>query len=150
MKFILRIAVAIICVFTFINALVFVGISVYHSVHAYSLVISGQIAERPGIYLAEALDTFLLATVFIIFSIGIGKLFVPDSKLLKRIHLDWLNPKSFSDLKGILWEAVLTTLVVLFATSLVHQLDNLHWELLIIPAAILLIAVALRMMKSSH
>lgn len=150
MKLVLRITISIICVFTFINALVFVGISVYHSVHAYTIIATGSMADRPGIYLAEALDTFLLAMVFIIFAIGIGKLFVPDSKLLKKIHLDWLNPKSFSDLKGILWEAVLTTLVVLFATSIIHQLDNLALEHLIIPAAILLIAVALRMMKSSH
>ncbi|HUH28935.1 YqhA family protein [Gelidibacter sp.] len=150
MKLVLRFAIAVICIFTFLNALVFVGISVYHSIHGYTIILSGNMAERPGVHLAEALDTFLLATVFIIFAIGIGKLFVPDNKLLKKIQLSWLNPKSFSDLKGLLWEAVLTTLVVLFATSLVHEINNLRLELLILPAAILLIAIALRMMKSSH
>lgn len=151
MKLILRIAVFIICVFTFLNALVFIGISVYHSVHAYTIILNGNLAtERPGVYLAEALDTFLLATVFIIFAIGIGKLFIPDNRLLNHIQLSWLNPKSFSDLKVILWEAVLTTLVVLFATIIVYSIDDLTWNLLIIPCAILLIAIALKMMKSSH
>lgn len=150
MKLVLRFTVLIICVFTFLNALIFVGISVYHSIHAYSIVISGGIDQRPGIHLAEALDTFLLAIVFIIFAIGIGKLFAPDSKLLGKIHLGWLEPKNFSDLKSILWEAVLTTLVVLFATIIIHHLDNLTWDLLIIPASILLIAIALKMMKGLH
>jgi|26BtaG_2_1085354.scaffolds.fasta_scaffold00001_389 uncharacterized membrane protein YqhA len=150
MKLLLRITILIICVFTFLNALVFVGMAVHRSIHAYVLVFSGRIDERPGIDLAEALDGFLLAMVFIIFAIGIGKLFVPESKLLKNIQLSWLNPKSFSDLKAILWEAVLTTLVVLFGTAIFHELDNLSWNLLVIPAAILLIAIALRMMKSAH
>ena len=150
MKLILRITIFIICVFTFLNALVFVGIAVYRSVHGYALVFNGQMEERPGIHLAEALDGFLLAIVFIIFAIGVGKLFLPDSKLLSKIQLSWLEPKSFTDLKGLLWEAVLTTLVVLFATAIVHRLDNLTWDLLIIPAAILLIAAALRLMKSAH
>ncbi|QAA80412.1 hypothetical protein EI546_01105 [Aequorivita sp. H23M31] len=143
MKIILRITIFVICVFTFLNALVFVGISVYHSIHAYLMIIEGHMENRPGIYLAEALDAFLLAIVFIIFAIGIGKLFFPDSKLLMNIQFSWLNPKSFSDLKGILWEAILTTLVVLFATMVVHQMNDLTWNLLIIPAAILLIAIAL-------
>ena len=150
MKIVLRITIAVICVFTFLNALVFVGISVYHSVHAYDLIFTGRMNERPGVYLAESLDTFLLAIVFIIFAIGIGKLFVPESKLLEKIKIHWLEPKDFSDLKTILWGAVLTTLVVLFATMVVSQMDNMTWDLLIIPAAVLLIAVALKMMKGSH
>lgn len=150
MKLILRITVLIICVFTFLNALAFVGISVYHSINAYGMFLNGEMDKRPGIHLAEALDAFLLAMVFIIFAIGMGKLFAPDTILLRKIHLPWLEPKDFSELKGILWEAVLTTLVVLFATVIVHSMDDLSWNLLIIPASILMIAIALKMLKSSH
>lgn len=150
MKLVLRIPVFIICIFTFLNALVFVAISVYRSVHAYSLVFTGQIDKNPGIHLGEALDGFLLALVFIVFAVGVGKLFIPDNKLLMKIQLSWLNPKNFSDLKGILWEAILTTLVVLFTTIIINNIDNLTWNVLIIPAAILLIAIALKMLKSSH
>ncbi|MCG2462321.1 YqhA family protein [Flavobacteriaceae bacterium F89] len=150
MKLLLRIIILIICVFTFLNALVFVGISVYHSVHAYTLIFQGRMEDRPGIYLAEALDAFLLAVVFIIFAIGIGKLFIPDIKILDKIQITWLEPKNFSELKVVLWEAILTTLVVLFATIVVQHMDNLTWDLLVIPAAVLLIAGGLKMLKSSH
>lgn len=150
MRLILRFTILIICVFTFLNALVFVGISVYHSIHAYDLVVSGRIDERPGVYLVESLDTFLLAIVFIIFAIGVGKLFVPENRLLKKIRISWLEPTDFSDLKTILWAAVLTTLVVLFATMVVHHMNNLTWNLLILPVSILLIAAALKMMRGSH
>lgn len=150
MKIILRVIILIICVFTFLNALVFVGISVFRSFEAYVLFFNQNVEARPGVELAEALDGFLLAVVFIVFAIGIGKLFIPDLRLLERIQISWLNPQSFSELKSILWEAVLTTLVVLFAAVVVRNMDNITWELLIIPASILLISVALKMMKGIH
>lgn len=150
MKLLLRIIILIICIFTFLNALMFVGISAYRSVHAYVLIYQGKVEERPGVHLAEALDGFLLAIVFIIFAIGIGKLFIPDIGLLKKIQIPWLAPKNFSELKGVLWEAILTTLVVLFASLVVQHIENLTWELLVIPVAILLIGLGLKMLKSSH
>ena len=150
MNLLLRIIILVICVVTFLNALVFAGLSVYRSVHAYLLIFHGKIEERPGIHLAESLDGFLLAIVFIIFAIGIGKLFIPDIKILKNIQIPWLEPSNFSELKHILWEAVLTTLVVLFASSVVQNLDHLTWNLLVIPGAIALIAIGLKMLKSSH
>ena len=69
---------------------------------------------------------------------------------LGRIQIAWLQPKSFSDLKHVLWEAVLTTLVVLVAITIVEKEDSLQWTHLVAPAAIALIAVASRMLKGSH
>jgi uncharacterized membrane protein YqhA len=150
MKLILRIIILFICVFTFINALMFAGMAVVRSFHAYQLIFKGDIEGRPGVHLAEALDSFLLAIVFIIFAIGIGKLFIPDIRLLQNIKIAWLEPRNFSELKAVLWEATLTALVVLFASTVVQNIDNLSWDILVIPSSILLIAVALKMLKSSH
>ncbi len=150
MNLLLRFIILIICFFTFINALVFAGISVYRSVHAYVLIYQGKVEERPGIHLVESLDGFLLSIVFLIFAIGFGKLFLPDLKLLKSIHVTWLEPKNFSDLKQILWEAILTTLVVLFAILIVQDIKNLGWNHLVIPGSVALIAIGLKMLKSSH
>lgn len=86
----LRIIILTIYVFTFLNALMFVGISVYPSVHAYILIFQSEIDDRPGIHWAEALDGFIPAVVFIIFAIGIGKLFVPDIKILRKIQISRL------------------------------------------------------------
>jgi len=150
MKLLLRIIILIICVFTFFNALVFVGLSVYRSIHAYISIYHGNVEERPGLHLVESLDGFLIAIVFLIFSIGFGKLFIPDMKILENIQLSWLNPKSFSDLKQVLWEAILTTLVVLFSIEIVQDINHLGWNHLIIPGSVVLIAGGLKLLKSSH
>lgn len=150
MNLLVRTIILVSCVFTFLNALAFVGISVYRSGHAYWLLVRGEMEERPGVHLVEALDGFLLAFMFLIFAIGFGKLFLPDHALLRRIQIAWLQPKSFSDLKHVLWEAVLTTLVVLVAITIVEKEDSLQWTHLVAPAAIALIAVASRMLKGSH
>src|SRR5690606_14023147 len=121
MNLLIRAIIIVSCVFTFLNALAFVTISAIRSVHAYLLLVKGKVDERPGVHLVEALDGFLLAFVFLIFAIGFGKLFLPDHRLLRSVQIAWLQPKSFSDLKHILWEAVLTTLVVLVAISVVEQ-----------------------------
>lgn len=150
MKQLLRLPIILTCVFTLLNAIMFVAISVYRSVHAYVLIFQGKIEERPGIHLVEALDGFLLAFVFIVFAIGFGKLFLPDNVLLRSIQLSWLQPKDFSDLKHILWEAVLTTLVVIAAISVVQNINSLQWSQLIIPGCIVLIAVASKLLSRSH
>jgi len=150
MNLFLRLIILIVCVFTFMNALVFVGISVYRSIHGYIMIFQGQLNNRPGVHLVESLDGFLLAIVFLIFAIGFGKLFMPDMKLLRNIQIPWLEPKNFSDLKQVLWEAILTTLVVLFAIIIVHDVENLGWNHLIIPGSVVLIAAALKLLKSSH
>lgn len=150
MNLLFRSIVILTCIFTFLNAVVFVVISVYRSIHAYIIVFQGKIEERPGVYLVEALDGFLLAFVFLIFAIGFGKLFLPDHRLLRSIQISWLQPKNFSDLKHILWEATLTTLVILFAISIVQHIDSLQWTHLIIPASIALIGIGSKMLRGSH
>ncbi len=150
MNLVLRITISLICAITFLNALVFVGISIYRSIHAYELVFSGALDERPGIHLIESLDGFLLAIVFIIFAVGFGKLFLPENVLMKQIQISWLEPRSFTDLKHVLWEAILTTLVVGFAIVIVDDLDDLSWLHLVIPGSILLISLGLRLLKHNH
>jgi len=150
MKILLRIIILLICAVTFLNALVFVGISTYRSLDTYLILIQGHLEERPGADLVESLDGFLIAIVFLIFAIGFGKLFVPELRFLKNIQIPWLEPQNFSELKHVLWEAILTTLVVVFAIQIVRDLDHLNWHHLIIPGGITLIAVALKMLKSPH
>ena len=150
MSVLFRYTIIITCSFTILNAIMFVGISAYRSVHAYILVFQGKIEERPGVHLVEALDGFLLAVVFMIFAIGFGKLFLPDHRFLKSIHIAWLQPKSFSDLKHILWEAVLTTLVILFGISIVQDIDALQWTHLVIPASIAFVGIGSRMLRVPH
>ena len=150
MSVLFRTIIIVTCTFTILNAIMFVAVSVYRSIHAYIIVFQGKIEERPGVHLVEALDGFLLALVFLIFAIGFGKLFLPDHRFLRSVQIAWLQPKSFSDLKHILWEAVLTTLVILFAITIVQDIDSLQWTHLIIPACIALVGVGSRMLRGPH
>lgn len=133
-----------------LNSFLFIGISVYRSVHAYVLVAQGKMEERPGVHLAESLDGFLIALVFIVFSMGVAKFFVPNSGFLKGYELPWLKLDSFSSLKLILWEMLLTTMFVFFAAKLVISGDNLDWSILITPAAILMLSIAYKLIKHGH
>jgi uncharacterized membrane protein YqhA len=150
MKTVLKIAITIIVVFIFLNSFVFVGLGVYKSIHAYTLIAQQRMEERPGIYMAEALDSFLIALVFIVFSIGVTKLFLPDTIPVKGFELAWLKFESFTALKLILWEMLLTTLFVFFATDMVVKSQHLEWNLLIIPGSILMLALAYKFIKQGH
>jgi uncharacterized membrane protein YqhA len=150
MNLVLRITIFIICIVTFLNALVFTAVAVIHSFTGYHKLFIGDLEDRPGINLVESLDGFLLAIVFIIFSVGFGKLFLPENKVFQKIDLDWLRPKSFADLKVILWQAILTTLVVLFAVHVVEHMNHLTPNMLILPGSVLLISLALKFMHGKE
>jgi len=114
------------------------------------LVAQGRLEERPGFLIAESLDIFMMALFFIIFSMGIAKLFLPQSGFLKGYDLPWLRVENFSQLKYILWEVLLTTMFVYFATKIIIVGDQLNWTLLIIPASILMLALAYKLLKEPH
>jgi uncharacterized membrane protein YqhA len=133
-----------------LNSLFFVCLAVYRSVHAYILVAQGRIEERPGVHIAESLDGFMLALFFIIFSIGIAKLFLPKANFLSKYDLPWLKVEDFSQLKLIMWEVLLTTIFVFFITKLIIINDEVDWKLLIYPASILMLAFAYKLLKQGH
>ena len=116
MQKIIRIIIYLIVSLIFLNGILIIVIGIYKSVHAYSLVAQGRIEEKPGIHIAESLDSFLVAIFFMIFSIGISKLFLPKSNLFSGYDLPWLKIENFSHLKYILWEVLLTSLFVFFIT----------------------------------
>ncbi len=150
MQKIVRFAILTIVFLILLNSLVFIGIAIYKSIHAYILIAQGRMEEKPGILIAEALDSFLVSLFFIIFSIGIAKLFLPNINFLKGYDLPWLKLDSFSSLKLVLWEMLLTTLFVFFAASVIISGENLEWTTLITPASILMLALAYKFLKQGH
>ena len=68
--------------------------------------------SHPGLSILESLDVFLVALVFLIFALGIAKLFLPEPSEKGGLRLpNWMQIQNFTQLKLLLWEAVLTTLV---------------------------------------
>jgi len=150
MQKIIRFAVSVIISLVLLNSLFFIVIAVYKSVQAYILVANGRIEEKPGVRIAESLDSFMIALFFIIFSIGISKLFLPKSKFLSGYDLPWLKVENFSQLKYIMWEVLLTTLFVYFGAEVVIAGDHLEWTMLIVPGSVLMLALAYKLLKQSH
>src|SRR4051794_25917840 len=96
-KIIRIIPLIIILFFVFLNSLVFIWLGVDRSIHAYMIIAHDDLEGRPGVYIMESLDSFLIAIVFLVFALGLAKLFVPNAPLLKSFGLPWLKIEDFSD-----------------------------------------------------
>jgi len=96
---------------------------------------------KPGIYIMKGLDGFMLAIIFIIFGLGIARLFLFNSVSDEEIP-SWLRFQDMKGLKVLLWETILVTLVI-YCLQVLLTYKQISVELLIIPGAILLLAVAL-------
>ena len=118
----------------------------------YLIFMEGLTSEaKPGVYILEAVDVFLMALVFLIFAIAIIKLFVPDAHNIMIVkNLKWLRVRNFTELKMLLWEAVTVTLVVFFLTSYIHDADHVSWKAIILPCAILLLSISYFIMKKTE
>jgi len=100
---------------------------------------------HPGAHLIEAVDILLFSMVILMLSGGIYKLFVGDKDTFKHISI-LSKLKTFKDLKILLWETILLTLTVWAALN--FFLDEVYtYEQLILPASILLLALALVIIK---
>lgn len=103
--------------------------------------------------LLKMVDMFLMAIVFFVFSLGVLILFY-DSETALPIRLpEWLRIKTFIQLKVILWEAILTTLVVSYVAGLAEKRMDRQTVSpfdLIIPGAILIIALSLFFLKKGE
>ncbi len=136
-------------IFSLISSLFFLAAGSYRSIHGYAeffRMFSGDPTPvAPGLHIAEALDSFLLALVFLTFGLGIMKTFT-------HYHVNndnlpaWLQIKDFKSLKILLWETIILTLVVFTIT---HDLDigSLTWASLIMPCIILILSVSLYIVK---
>lgn len=98
-----------------------------------------------------ATDACLFGIVLTFFAYAIAFGFVVQLDTATRNRLpQWMRVDSISDLKQTLIEVILVYLVVDFATDIAESETHLTWETLIMPAAILLVAAALRLMSSTH
>src|SRR5262249_30986841 len=121
--------------------------------HAYAHVLDQSISneQRPGLELLHSLDFLFVSLVLLVLGLGIAKLFLlhPDS----RQHADlpvWLRIESIAELKVLLWETILTTLLIAGLSELIEGLfTRLDWTTLMTPVAILILALSLFFMKKA-
>ena len=138
---------------TFLNAIFFFGYGIYDSVMTYIGIIQKTI-KYPAVVLIEVLDKFLIGFVFIIFSVGLAKLFLRDIPFLKKYELPWFQLEDFHQLKILLVSAILVALFVAWIPyAPIFELEAEHsitWTALIFPITMVLMAFAAKLMKDLH
>jgi uncharacterized membrane protein YqhA len=151
--FILSFVIRFIALFVFASGVLLTGLGAYDFFHAFSHF--NKEAGMVGLFavgLLQSVDLFLMAVVFFVFSIGILILFNTHGD--EDLNLpEWLRIKNFTQLKVILWEAILTTLMISYIAGLVQKrLDGEQPStvMLILPGSILLLAISLFLMKKGE
>ncbi|MBX3240364.1 MAG: YqhA family protein [Chitinophagaceae bacterium] len=152
----LKLITSAIAVLIFISGTALALLGCYHFIIAWMHVNDGNAYKAGGLIAIELLSTvdiLLIAIVLLVFSIGILILFHDPAKLLPVRLPEWLRIKNFMQLKIILWEAILTTLVIGYLTGLAEARlngDAVHVRHLIIPGGILLISLSLYLLKKGE
>lgn len=152
LKFLLKLSAGIINAFIILLTIAIVSMGVIHSIDAVSILIeyiqTHDTNLRPGIAIIETLDIFLIALVFLIFSIGISRLFIKhgndkfDQSLPK-----WLRIDNFSELKYLLMEAIISMLFIITITVIVKEGDGPSIKWLYVPGIIIMLSISLRLLK---
>jgi len=118
-----------------------------------SFVFAGQGTGTQAVITAvmEATDAFLFGLVLVVFAYGITFGFAFDLPSAVRVKLPpWMRVEGISELKNILIEIILVYLIVDFATDVAEFETRVFWDMLVKPAAIFLIAGALRLVRNTR
>jgi uncharacterized membrane protein YqhA len=89
--------------------------------------------------------------VFLVLALGIGKLFFVGPKAAETMDLpSWLRVDNIAQLKVLLWETILVTLVITSLSELSAGLfEKVQVTALVTPTAILLLSIALFLVKKA-
>lgn len=101
--------------------------------------------KRPGMKLLKGLDLFLVSIVFMIIALGILRVFGFTGQQRQDTE-QWMDMHAFRDLKVLIWETILVTMVV-FTMTFIASAKVFHWEMLILPGSVLLLSLALFVMR---
>jgi len=105
-------------------------------------------ADIATTYLIKSLDTFLIALVLFIFAHGVYTLFISDKKYDDEKNvLKWIRTPNIGHLKNVLAEVIVIILFVKFLEVVFVNIDNLKWEIAILPVSIVLLALGLKFLS---
>jgi len=145
LRFVFLIAVIV----TFANSIAFLFIGIRSAWHGYVAIFDSHAGERPGLMFLESLDMFMVSVVFLVFGFGMVRIFTHYHTTGEQLP-GWLQIKDFKELKILLWETILVTLVVVSVSVAIRQIEHPTWEVLIIPGMILLLSVSLFVMRKEE
>ena len=123
--------------------------------HVFYSPTSPDAAPRPAanLLLLESLDNGLTGLTFLYFAYGIYALFLTNSMPVGTAPR-WLKVENIGSLKKTLLEVVAVLLAIMFVRTLAEKMildgPGPGWEMLIMPAGILAIAISSRLMFDSQ
>ena len=145
----IRYIVLVAVVVMFFNAVFFIVGGTAMSIKGYTEFIENGFiptgTDQPGLYILKGLDGFMLAIIFLIFAFGIARLFLFNNASDEKIPT-WLMFKDMKGLKVLLWETILVTLVI-YCLQILLTYKQQSPEMLVLPGAILILAIALFFMR---
>ena len=147
--------IGVIAALVFVSGIILTLVGIYDFVVVFAHLGPGDqvnIGRLMAIGLLHSVDMFLVAIVFFVLSIGMLILFTNPEANMPKLPA-WLHVKNFMELKAILWEAILTTLVVAFLAKLAEgeiEGRQMTVEDLLIPGGVLLIAISLFFLKRAE
>ena len=115
----------------------------------HTLLAAGDAAQKQvTVPVLEAVDSFLFGIVLVIFAYGIaiGFVFTLPEGYGAQLPV-WMKVGGVGQLKATLAEVVIVVLIVIFARVVVEAQGKFEWSMLVLPASILMISVALRMIE---
>jgi uncharacterized membrane protein YqhA len=150
----LRWLAAIVAVVSALHATAFVAIGILRGIDGYKWLFqdpNGAGDHSPSVHLTKSIDAFLLAMVFYVFSMGITMLFLSNSNGSVQARIpEWMRIKNLSELKFLIWEAILTVLVVASVEGFEVGTGPNMWTSLIPPIGILILAAGLYLARRAH
>ena len=147
----LRYITAVIVVLAALHAVAFLVMGTRSAIGAYKHVLGvAEEGARPGLELLHSLDFLLVSMVLVILALGVAKLFLIDPTKVRAGMPAWLGIESIGELKVLLWETILTTLLILGLSDLSGDIfEKPAWTVLVTPIAILILALSLYFMKKA-
>lgn len=119
---------------------------------AFLQIVHGTGAERLVIgAVMGGVDKFLFGLVLVIIAYAVAFGFVIDLAEAKWEELPgWMKVNGVAELKRTFFEVILVYLAVDFATDIASTDTHLTWETMVMPASILLLAGAMRLLTHPH
>jgi len=151
----LRNIITVIALLVFAVGIAITFLGIYDFVHVFTFFAeykSDMLIKMIAVGLLQAVDLFLIAIVMFVFALGLLVLFDNKEEIPLKLP-EWLKVKNFMQLKIVLWEAILTTLVVSYLAGLVQAKMNgevISVSHLILPGSILLISLSLYFLKKGE
>jgi uncharacterized membrane protein YqhA len=150
----IRYLAAVVALMFALHAVGFLLLGVMRAVQAYRLYLEPRSLgpeARPGVHIAESVDSLLFSLVLLLLALGTASLFLPPADRDDKSALpDSMRVKGLTELKLLLWEAILATLVVAAGSAIVATLPNVEWKQLVLPTAILVLSLSYFLLKRTE